>query len=130
MSASREPCPFCDTEARAILAESKYAIAIADAFPVSAGHSLVIPLRHVHDLFDLSADELADAFGLVGRIKEALQSNLSPAGFNIGVNIGRDAGQTVMHAHVHIIPRYKGDVSDPFGGVRGVIPAKARYSAS
>jgi len=128
MSDLNEPCPFCDLSERVVLGETKHAIAIQDAFPVSRGHSLVIPRRHVADLFGLPEHELAEVFALARRIRNNLQSQFSPTGFNIGVNIGQDAGQTVMHAHVHIIPRYAGDVTDPAGGIRNVIPGKGRYS--
>lgn len=120
-------CPFCHLSDRLILAESEHAMAIEDAYPVSPGHALVLPRRHLLDLFDLKPDELAEIFALVGQIKRQLAMALSPEGFNVGVNIGKAAGQTILHAHVHVIPRYQGDVSEPLGGVRNVIPGRGRY---
>ncbi|MBC8869904.1 MAG: HIT family protein [Planctomycetes bacterium] len=128
MSHLNDPCPFCDVSDRAILGQSEHAFAMHDAFPVSQGHTLVIPRCHVADLFDLPECELVEVFALVGRMKNELLAEFSPAGFNIGINIGRDAGQTVKHAHVHIIPRYPSDVADPTGGVRNVIPGKGPYT--
>jgi diadenosine tetraphosphate (Ap4A) HIT family hydrolase len=100
---------------------------IRDVYPVSDGHTLVIPFRHVADFFDLHDEELAAVFRLVREAKAALGSEYSPTGFNVGINVGRGAGQTVEHAHVHVIPRYAGDVENPTGGVRNVIPEKGRY---
>lgn len=127
MSDCSKPCPFCDISDTRILRQNAEALAISDAYPVSRGHTLVIPRRHVADLFELSEMELAEVVRLIGEMKKQLAAEASPGGFNIGVNVGRDAGQTVMHAHVHIIPRYAGDVADPIGGVRNVIPGKGRY---
>ncbi len=120
------PCPFCSPAAPQ-LAHNEFALALADGFPVSEGHTLVVPRRHVASLFDLNQDERAAVWALVAEVRERLDVDLQPAGFNIGVNDGEAAGQTVQHAHVHVIPRYDGDVIDPRGGVRGVIPAKADY---
>ena len=101
--------------------------AVLDAYPVSSGHTLAIARRHVSDVFDLTADELADTLRLIGSARDPIDRTLRPTGYDIGVNIGRDAGQTVLHVHIHIIARYPGDCEDPPGGVRGVIPGKARY---
>ena len=128
MSESTDSCPFCGKLNHTIVRENEHATAFRDAFPVSYGHTLIVPRRHVADLFDLSERELADAIGLVRQTKAQLLVEFSPSGFNVGVNIGRDAGQTVMHAHIHVIPRYAGDVADPTGGIRNVIPDKGRYS--
>ena len=128
MSALNDPCPFCDLSVRMILDESVHAIAIRDAFPVSLGHTLVLSRRHVQDLFKLSECEFADAFFLARRMKNVLLTEFSPTGFNIGINVGRDAGQTVMHAHIHIIPRYEADIENATGGVRNVIPGKGPYN--
>jgi diadenosine tetraphosphate (Ap4A) HIT family hydrolase len=127
MSDWRDLCPFCDVFDRPVLCRNDHALAIRDAYPVSDGHSLVIPRRHVLDVFALSDEELLCVFALVRDVKTILTSDFSPTGFNVGVNIGRDAGQTVIHAHVHIIPRYAGDVDDPTGGVRNVIRGKGHY---
>jgi diadenosine tetraphosphate (Ap4A) HIT family hydrolase len=98
-----------------------------DAFPVAEGHTLVVPRKHVGSIYELSLAEQSTIWNLVGRVREQLLTRLAPDGFNIGFNGGLAAGQTVMHAHVHIIPRWKGDVPDPRGGVRWVISDKARY---
>ena len=121
-------CPFCDRIADGSSpASGSSAVAIPDAFPVSPGHMLVVPRRHVADLFDLSPDEQADVWRLVAEVKASLQRERKPDGFNVGVNVGATAGQTVDHAHVHVIPRFRGDVDDPRGGVRWVIPGRAAY---
>jgi ATP adenylyltransferase len=104
------------------------AAALHDRFPVSPGHTLIVPRRHVADLFQLSDDELRDVWHLVKTVREELLGEDSTiAGFNIGVNSGAVAGQTIPHAHVHIIPRRSGDTADPRGGVRGVIPHQMVY---
>jgi diadenosine tetraphosphate (Ap4A) HIT family hydrolase len=103
------------------------AFVVLDSYPVSPGHSLVISRRHVANIFDLTEIEIGDVLRLVRCARRRLDDTLRPAGFNVGVNVGTDAGQTVMHVHVHVIPRYPGDVESPMGGVRGVIPGKARY---
>ena len=102
-------------------------MAFPDAFPVAAGHMLVVPKRHVASLFDLPDEDQAAIWRLVAQVRGKLASDLQPDGFNVGVNDGPAAGQTVLHAHVHVIPRRAGDVADPRGGVRWVIPAKAQY---
>jgi len=110
-----------------LVASTPTAIAIRDAFPLSEGHTLVIPRRHVLSLFELSPDEQVDAWRLVAQVRAELAKQFSPDAFNIGLNDGAAAGQTVPHAHIHVIPRYRGDVPDPRGGVRWVIPQKAAY---
>lgn len=100
---------------------------IDDGYPVSPGHGLLIPRRHVQSFFDLSGEEQSDLLGLLGRARAALQAQHQPDGFNIGINDGSAAGQTVMHLHVHLIPRYAGDRPDPRGGVRWIFPEKADY---
>ena len=120
-------CPFCNLEPSRIWLETSVGIALPDAFPVSGGHTLVIPRKHVASLFDLSLDEQAAIWQLVADARHQLQQRFHPDGFNIGVNDGQAAGQTVMHAHIHIIPRYSGDRDDPRGGIRWVVPSKARY---
>lgn len=127
MNNSRDTCPFCEIADRSVLRRNEHAYAIRDAYPVSDGHTLVIPYRHVGDVFELSNEELASVFKLVREVKAMLAREYVPAGFNVGINIGHAAGQTVDHAHVHVIPRRVGDVDDPTGGVRHVIPGKGRY---
>ena len=122
-------CPFCCLEKSRIRLESEYAVAFLDGFPVTTGHTLVIPKRHVASLFDLSEEELAAVWRLVAQVRVTLLAELKPDGFNVGLNDGPAAGQTVLHAHVHVIPRRRGDVADPRGGFQWVLPAKAAYWA-
>jgi diadenosine tetraphosphate (Ap4A) HIT family hydrolase len=122
-----ESCPFCTLSPDRIVSESEHAIAFSDGDPVAPGHTLVIPRRHVASIFDLPPEEWAAVWNLVAHIRSAVLQALHPDAFNIGINDGIAAGQTVMHAHVHLIPRWIGDVPDPRGGVRWVIPAKAAY---
>lgn len=119
-------CVFCRPQ-REILAENANALAVFDTFPVSPGHALVVPKRHVMTIFEMSLDEYTDCFRLVLPLKDLLSARYSPDGYNVGANCGKAAGQSVWHAHIHVIPRYTGDVSEPRGGVRGVIPLKASY---
>ncbi len=119
-------CIFC-TPDREILCSSGHALAFADAFPVSPGHALVVPRRHVVTVFDLTEDEYADCFLLVLKVKALLVARSAPDGFNIGVNCGEAGGQSVWHAHIHVIPRFKADTPHPRGGVRNVIPRKGDY---
>ena len=120
-------CPFCNIPEECVLAESRHAVAIRDRYPVSEGHTLVVPKAHAGTLFALSAQIQADIWCLVAKVRNQLQSRLNPDGFNVGLNDGQSAGQTVQHAHVHLIPRYDGDVVDPRGGVRRVVPEQAAY---
>jgi len=120
-------CPFCRLEKHRIYLESECAVAFLDGFPIAEGHTLVIPTRHVASLFELPEEEQAAVWGLVAKVRTNLAVDFQPDGFNIGLNDGISAGQTVMHAHIHVIPRRNGDVADPRGGVRLVMPDKARY---
>jgi diadenosine tetraphosphate (Ap4A) HIT family hydrolase len=120
-------CPFCNLATDRIYLESEAAIAFPDAFPISQGHTLVVPKRHVTSLFDLSDEEQAALWRLVAQVRAKLWHDLNPDAFSIGVNDGRAAGQTVLHGHVHIIPRRQGDSPDPRGGIRWIKPEKARY---
>ena len=119
-------CIFCNMKDYYIL-ENKLAYAIFDKFPVNKGHMLFIPKRHVKDFFDITKEEREAIFELADEGKKLLDEKYSPDAYNIGVNCGEYSGQTVMHVHVHLIPRYKGDTSSPQGGVRGVIPEKMKY---
>jgi diadenosine tetraphosphate (Ap4A) HIT family hydrolase len=110
-----------------IVAESDCTITIRDGHPVSPGHTLVMTKRHIESLFDITGEEQAEIMAAVRDAKHALEAELAPDGFNIGVNVGVAAGQTVMHAHVHVIPRFKGDAPDPRGGIRHCIPGKGLY---
>jgi diadenosine tetraphosphate (Ap4A) HIT family hydrolase len=123
-----EPCPFCQRlEAGDVSLTAGAAVAFEDGYPVAEGHTLVVPARHEPDFFALSEIEQADVWALVTLVRQALVERLRPAGFNIGINSGRAAGQTVDHAHMHVIPRFTGDVEDPRGGIRRVLPHKAAY---
>jgi len=120
--------PFLERPSSDYVARNALAFAIRDAFPVSAGHTLIVPFRCVPTFFDASPEEQAALIELVGVVKGQLDAlDPRPDGYNVGFNAGAAAGQTVMHLHVHVIPRYLGDVADPRGGVRHVIPSKANY---
>ena len=120
-------CPFCSLDPSREWIENEHAIAFADAYPVTDGHTLVIPRKHVASIYELNADEQAAVWSLVAQVRERLLTGMKPDAFNIGVNDGLAAGQTVEHAHVHVIPRRKGDVTDPRGGIRWIIDDKANY---
>lgn len=121
-------CPFCKAEStREIIASSLLSIAFFDGFPVSPGHALIIPKRHVSSFFDLSQEERQDLLNLADSVKQIVEERYHPDGYNIGVNVGEAAGQSIFHVHMHLIPRYQGDVPNPRGGVRGVIPDKQNY---
>lgn len=120
-------CVFCQLPRERIVAQNDFAILIADAFPVSTGHSLVIPKRHMASFFDATAGERAAMLELLDLARATVLRSHRPDAFNIGINDGAAAGQTVPHLHMHLIPRYQGDQEDPRGGVRWVIPDKADY---
>jgi diadenosine tetraphosphate (Ap4A) HIT family hydrolase len=120
-------CPFCRLPPERILAANEEAVAILDAYPVSPGHMLILPRRHVASFFDLTPAELTAIHQLLAQMHLHLQTMQKPHGYNIGVNVGDAGGQTIPHAHVHLIPRYAGDVEMPDGGVRNVIPGKGKY---
>lgn len=123
-----QACPFCIRVAAGSFEDhDACAVAFPDGFPLSNGHTLVVPRRHVGDLFALEPAELQAVVALVARVKARLAAAHRPDGFNVGVNVGAAAGQTVDHAHVHVIPRYAGDREDPRGGVRWVLPERAAY---
>ena len=124
-------CAFCDIEekidkSRIIYQDSTW-IAMLDGYPVSEGHTLLIPKRHCETYFDLNFLELESLGVTIGIVKRLLDAKYHPNGYNVGVNCGEAAGQTIMHCHIHIIPRYNGDCENPRGGVRGVIPEKQHY---
>ena len=120
-------CPFCTLPAERILHTSQHGLIIRDGFPISPGHTLVIPRRHVDSFFNLTADEKLDLLGLLEIAKAGVVAEFKPDSYNVGINDGPAAGQTVPHLHIHLIPRYAGDVPDARGGVRWLIPAKADY---
>jgi len=120
-------CVFCAPEDAEVVLRGEMSYVRYDKFPVSPGHMLVIPFRHVPSVFDLNSDEIAEIGKLIVETKEYIEQGYHPDGYNIGVNVGVAAGQTVMHVHIHVIPRYVGDMENPRGGVRGVIPERQGY---
>jgi diadenosine tetraphosphate (Ap4A) HIT family hydrolase len=120
-------CPFCKPESGLVWHQTEYALAVRDGFPIAEGHTLVVPRKHVASLFELEPTTLTAIWEMVSQVRAMLIQKYRPDGLNIGVNDGPAAGQTVMHAHIHLIPRWVGDVPDPRGGVRWIMPAKARY---
>ena len=120
-------CIFCAPGTRRIVCSNELAIAVRDGFPVSPGHTLVIPRRHVGSFFDTTAEERTALFALLDAAKAGIDSEFRPDGYNIGVNDGPAGGQTIPHLHIHLIPRYGGDKPEPRGGVRWIIPDKADY---
>ena len=128
MKDPNNPCLFCTTKNEDIIEENGLAYATFDSYPVSNHHCLIIPKRHVKDYFDLNAEEITACDQLIKKIKIRLENDDSTVkGFNIGMNSGEVAGQSIMHCHIHLIPRRQGDVENPQGGVRGVIPSKQHY---
>lgn len=139
-------CPFCDPAPSRVFHRGRLVLGLWDGFPVSPGHALLVPVRHVPTWFDASPEELAELAATVEVAREAVLGRIArgeladrgessegrpvtrpPDGWNVGVNVGAAGGQTVFHLHVHVVPRWAGDVPDPRGGVRGVIPAKRDY---
>ncbi|MBU1424276.1 MAG: HIT family protein [Gammaproteobacteria bacterium] len=125
MNNSSQNCPFCRPES--ILFENELAYSILDKSPVNPGHLLIIPKRHVADFFLCTHAEKDALLSLLDEAKSYLDGKHAPVGYNIGINVGEVAGQTIFHVHLHLIPRYQGDMENPRGGVRGVIPAKQSY---
>ncbi len=123
-----DPCLFCT--ARGVTRDNSLAYATRDTYPVSPGHTLIIPRRHCADFFELTADELAACMELVVAEQRALAAELGPDGYNVGVNVGSAGGQSIRHVHIHLIPRYAGDHPRPQGGVRQILPLKADYPRS
>lgn len=120
--------PFLD-QSRWI-ASNELGAAIPDRYPVSPGHTLIVPRRLVPTVFDCTADEIAAMWRLIEHCKQTIERDYQPDGYNIGVNCGADAGQTIFHAHIHLIPRYRNDHPNPRGGVRHIIPGRGDYPAS
>ncbi len=122
-------CVFCDEfiPKKEKIFENDLAIAYYDGFPVSKGHILIISKNHKETFFDLTQEEQYAIIALLNKCKKHVDELYHPDGYNVGLNCGREAGQSVMHVHMHLIPRYKGDVENPRGGVRGVIPSKKNY---
>lgn len=126
-ASSGAPCPFCPPEAARVFYHGDQVLALWDAFPVAPGHALVIPRRHVATWFEATPEEQAELLRTLDIARAAIEARHRPDGYNIGINVGEAAGQTVFHLHLHIIPRYAGDVPDPRGGVRHVIPGRGNY---
>jgi diadenosine tetraphosphate (Ap4A) HIT family hydrolase len=118
-------CVFCGDQDKVL--ENTQCFAIYDRFPVSKGHMLIIPKRHFPNYFEATKDELVGLDKMIFEAQKKINSIYNPDGYNIGINCGEVAGQTVMHTHIHLIPRYTDDVADPRGGIRGVIPTKQKY---
>lgn len=120
-------CPFCNVPPERILLGDGLAIVLRDAFPISPGHTLIVPRRHVGSFFEATAEERPALLALLDEAKRGLDAEFAPASYNIGINDGPAAGQTIPHLHIHLIPRYVGDCVDPRGGVRWIVPGKADY---
>jgi ATP adenylyltransferase len=129
LSDGEPECPFCRLRKDGrVIAGNGGAYAIYDSFPVTEGHILIIPVRHFPNFFEITASERRAVFDLLGEMREKLLTGDSKiTGFNVGINVGRVAGQTVPHCHIHLIPRRQGDTDHPRGGVRGIIPGKRAY---
>jgi diadenosine tetraphosphate (Ap4A) HIT family hydrolase len=120
-------CPFCTIDRKSIIAENFFAVTLRDNLPVSPGHTLIIPKRHIASFFETTKEEQTALLDALRHAKAGLDEELSPDGYNIGINDGLAAGQTLLHLHIHLIPRYKGDMPDPRGGIRWIFPDKAVY---
>jgi diadenosine tetraphosphate (Ap4A) HIT family hydrolase len=121
------PCLFCTLPEARILLSGVFGVVIRDLYPVSPGHTLIVPRRHVRSFFELTADEREALLELLEAAKRELDDAQRPHGYNIGINDGVAAGQTVPHLHIHLIPRYLDDQPDPRGGIRWIFPNKAKY---
>lgn len=124
---SNKTCLFCHLPDGRIVDSSALALVIRDAYPVSPGHTLIIPKRHIGSFFEATSEERQELLALLDQAQLKLLEELSPDAFNIGINDGAAAGQTIAHLHIHLIPRYLNDQADPRGGVRWIIPEKAKY---
>lgn len=123
-------CPFCEItkyDEKRIIKENDLAFVVRDGFPISEGHTLIIPKRHVASFFEITNEERQSLLDLLDQAQKTLDQEFKPAAYNIGINDGVAAGQTVHHLHIHLIPRYKGDVDDPRGGIRWIMSEKADY---
>lgn len=125
-----EACPFCNPLPGRVFFESPLLVGLWDGFPVAPGHALLVPRRHVATWFDATREERAALTDAIDAARTAIEREHRPDGYNIGINVGAAAGQTVFHLHLHVIPRYQGDMADPRGGVRHVIPENANYLAN
>ena len=126
MNDPNDPCLFCHNP-RGVTRSNELAYAARDSYPVSPGHSLIIPIRHCASFFDLIPEEIDACMELLKVERKTLDDEFSPDGYNVGVNVGAAAGQSIFHVHIHLIPRYAGDSTRPQGGVRQVLPSTAHY---
>lgn len=124
-----KPCPFCNLDPSRILAEDELTVVYRDGFPVSLGHTVIIPRRHFATLFEATETDQVALLRALAQAKSLVEQLHQPDGYNIGINHGQAGGQTVPHLHIHLIPRYQGDKEDPRGGVRWVLPEMAKYSS-
>jgi ATP adenylyltransferase len=122
-----DACPFCNLPQDRVFYKGQFLKAVWDIFPVSPGHALLISDRHVATWFEASLEEQQDLIASIAAVRGIIDKLHSPDGYNIGLNIGEAAGQTVFHLHIHVIPRFRGDMADPAGGVRHVIPERGNY---
>ena len=128
MSSNQEPCRFCKQSTERLIVSGEFGFATWDRHPVNDGHFLVIPHRHFANYFDINDQERDELWRLVEAGQKIVEEKHRPDGYNIGINVGHWAGQSIHHLHIHVIPRYQGDVENPKGGVRSVIPARRHYT--
>jgi diadenosine tetraphosphate (Ap4A) HIT family hydrolase len=129
MPSQTEQCLFCNKKKQKIIYSNEFMFVVRDSYPVTKLHTLIIPHRHISNFFDLNDNELSDLSIILKKEKKSLLNlDKTISAFNVGVNAGKDAGQSIMHCHIHLIPRRKGDIENPRGGVRGVIPSKQKYN--
>jgi diadenosine tetraphosphate (Ap4A) HIT family hydrolase len=120
-------CPFCTIASETIVVQDALTFTVRDTLPVSPGHTLILPKRHIASIFEATKEEVAALWEALQTARNGLLKELSPDGFNIGINDGLASGQTILHLHIHLIPRYKGDMPDPRGGIRWIFAEKAKY---
>ncbi len=120
-------CPFCSLGPGKIVGQNELSMTVRDTLPVSPGHTLILPRRHIASIFEATGEEVAALWEALRQARTQLLREFSPDGFNIGINDGLAAGQTILHLHIHMIPRYTGDMPDPRGGIRWIFPDKATY---
>ena len=120
-------CPFCHPNPNLVVHQTDETLTLWDGYPVSPGHALIVPCRHVADWFEATTDEQHALTEALAIARKTIQEKHQPDGFNIGINVGGTAGQTIFHLHIHLIPRYQGDEADPRGGIRKLFPDRARY---
>jgi len=121
------PCPFCTPDPARILHHTDRTLALHDAYPLTPGHTLIVPRRHILSWFDATPDEQHALTDAIAAVRALIEEEHSPDGYNVGMNLGEAAGQTVFHLHIHVIPRYAGDADDPRGGIRWILPERAAY---